>query len=96
MKRKGNRKNKAFIFVLLALLSIMATGFVMGRTTSPKYEIRYDYTVKSGDTLWNIGKEVVGESEDIRDWVWKVQEINDIDIRKEPLHPGQTIVIYRH
>lgn len=96
MKRQRNRKNKALAFVLLGLCLVMATGFVMGRTTAPKYEIRYNYTVKDGDTLWTIGKATIGDSEDIRDWVRKVQEINGININKKTLQPGQSIVIYKH
>lgn len=97
MKRQANHKHRALIFMMLILVTIFSTGFGMGRATAlPKYEIRYDYTVKNGDTLWTIGKEAVGESEDIRDWVRKVQEINGININEDPLHPGQTLVLYRY
>ncbi|WP_277287676.1 LysM peptidoglycan-binding domain-containing protein [Veillonella montpellierensis] len=97
MKRQAKHKHRALIVVMLVLATIFTTGFGMGRrTATPKYETRYDYTVKNGDTLWTIGKEAVGESEDIRDWVRKVQEINGININKEPLYPGQTLVLYRY
>lgn len=99
MKSRGVKRNrgcKTILFVLLAVVSIITAGIAMGCTTEPGYEIRYEYTVKSGDTLWTIGKANVGDNEDIRDWIRKVQEINGININKGPLHPGQTLVLYRY
>lgn len=89
------KMKKILAMIILLLMAVCASGFAIGRSTK-SYEPRYDYTVKAGDTLWNIAENNVSENEDIRDWIAKVKEINGININEEPLHAGQQIVIYRH
>ncbi len=101
MKRIKNKQKKFYpckviALVALLLLAIMGTGFAISDNDKPQYEIRYDYVVKEGDTLWSIAESNVSEDEDIRDWIRKVQDINGININKNPLHAGQNIVIYRY
>ena len=96
-KRRAHKSPyKVIVLLGLIVIAIIGTGFAIGTEDKPKYEIRYDYTVKEGDTLWDLGKENIGEEEDVRDWIRKVQDINGININEEPLHAGQKLVIYRH
>jgi LysM repeat protein len=70
------------IVVALALLlapSVLAAG--------PEPET-VDYTVRSGDTLWNIAAEVVVDG-DIRDVVAQIRHINDLD--SSLIQPGQVL-----
>lgn len=34
------------------------------------------YSVEKGDTLWSIGKEIVGEDKDVREWIYQVERLN--------------------
>lgn len=95
-KKKHSQPYKVIALVDLLLLAAMSVGFAISHDEKPQHEIRYDYTVKEGDTLWDLGKENIGEEEDVRDWIRKVQDINGININEEPLYAGQKLVIYRH
>ena len=54
---------KGALIIALVLVGAVASGFVMNHATTP-IQYRYDYTVKSGDTLWNIASEACPEGMD--------------------------------
>jgi LysM repeat protein len=72
-----------FVVALLLLLasSVMAAG--------PE-PATADYTVRSGDTLWNIASEVVADG-DVRDTVAQIRHMNDLD--SSVIHAGQVLVL---
>lgn len=54
--------------------------------------IEYHKEVKSGDTLWDICREIATDREDLRKLVWQAQKYNKI---KDPaeLQPGRIVII---
>lgn len=50
------------------------------------------YVVEYGDTLWSIGSKHANESTDVRQWIYEVEKLNDID--NALIYPGDVIDIY--
>lgn len=51
-----------------------------------------EYVVSDGDTLWTIASEYKKEGQDIREYVYQLRELNNIDCI---IYPGQTIKIIK-
>ena len=47
--------------------------------------------MKNGDTLWSIGEKHASNEDDIREWISKVREINDM--RTSDITAGTEITI---
>lgn len=77
-------------------IGVLTAGFstYSNLTETPKYQIRYDYHVRYGDTLWDIASKAVPEDMDIRNYICDLKEINQDDIVN--LKPGQVITLYRY
>ena len=85
---------KGAILVALILAGAVASGFAMHVTTSPTtYQVRYDYTVKGGETLWGIASRNCPDDMDVREYIHEVSKINGI--KDGAIHPGQVIELYR-
>ncbi|MDD4601267.1 Cell division suppressor protein YneA [bioreactor metagenome] len=56
---------------------------------SNHYEIVH---VQSGDTVWNISAQYVSDSEDIRDLVFAITKLNQLNNNAQ-VHPGQILKI---
>ena len=84
---------KGVLIIALVLVGAIASGFVMNHATTP-VQYRYDYTVKSGDTLWNIASEACPENMDVREYIHEVSKINGI--KDGSIRPGQTISLYHY
>ena len=64
------RKMKKLVLFFLA-------GYTV--TDFPKEEvITYHYTVKAGDNLYDITKDIVKENEDVRELVYRIKKDNNI------------------
>lgn len=84
---------KGVLIIALVLVAAVASGFVMNHATTP-IQYRYDYTVKSGDTLWNIASEACPEDMDVREYIHEVSKMNGI--KDGSIRPGQTIELYHY
>lgn len=76
--------------------ALLATGVsaCMADNALPRHQLRYDYTVQRGDTLWGIASKAVSDDMDIREYIHKLKEINGIN--NESIRPGQIITLYKH
>ena len=74
-----------FIAILFIITSPEKTNFNSKDFHTEKY------VVKSGDTLWAIGRRFIGENADIREWAEAVAIVNNITA---DIYPGQSIIVY--
>lgn len=91
MKKKSIYLNKKRILTLLILMLLFTTGITTYSTENKDYiKPRYqEYIVKENDTMWKISAGFINSSTDIRNFISKVEEINNIDSQK--LKPGMVI-----
>ena len=54
--------------------------------------IEYHKEVKSGDTLWDICREIATDKEDLRKLVWQAMQDNCIEDPAE-LQPGRVVIV---
>ena len=81
---------KLTIVILLFVLIVIVV--LLGKTDFNGEDFHQEeYTVSYGDTLWSIGKDCVGESVDVREWIYEVKKINNIS---SDIHPGQVITVF--
>ncbi len=89
---------RSTIIAGLMVIGVLTAGFsaYSHMTEKPKYTIRYDYTVRYGDTLWDIANQFKDESQDVREEVFMIAKFNGLDANK-PLQPGTNlrIEVYR-
>lgn len=71
--------------VVVALVLLLATS-VMAAGPEPE---TVDYTVRSGDTLWDIATELTDG--DVRRAVAEIQLLNELD--SSMIHPGQLLML---
>jgi LysM repeat protein len=74
-------------FVITALLS--ATGNLV--SSAMTFDAFSEYQVRSGDTLWNIAKNIQQEGDDIRALVHIIETENNLI--NAVIHPGQLLKI---
>ncbi|WP_308553249.1 LysM peptidoglycan-binding domain-containing protein [uncultured Peptoniphilus sp.] len=91
MKKRSIYLKKKRILTLLILMLLFTTGITTYRTENKEYiKPRYqEYIVKENDTMWKISSGFINSSTDIRNFISKVEEINNIDSQK--LKPGMVI-----
>jgi LysM repeat protein len=73
---------------VVAVVLVLATS-VMAAGPEPA---TVDYTVRSGDTLWDIAAEIADG--DVRYEVAVIQRLNELD--GSLIHPGQVLVVPVH
>ena len=89
-KRKITNKFK-FIRTLTILLLIIYALF--SNVIAKEERELIDYTVCQNETIWSIAKEHKEENQDIREYVYEIQKINDLF--NQDLSDGQVIKIYK-
>jgi nucleoid-associated protein YgaU len=48
------------------------------------------HVVQKGETLWDIAKKYCPNDVDIREWIYKIEEMNGID---GYIYPGDTLIV---
>lgn len=77
---------------MAAMVPIMAVALY--NATFPSNVVEYEdreVIVQSGDTLWSIAKDAVGESEDVRQTVREIMTSNKL--QDGTIHPGMTLKV---
>ncbi len=82
---------KRFILSLLILLVIIFSAFNFCLAENKEIMIE-EYSVQAGDTLWSIATEYKNRNQDIREYIYNLQELNNIDCI---IYPGQIIKIIK-
>lgn len=78
-KRKNFKIYWDRVFLVIFIPIIFAT--VLYNLTIPRNIVEYEeriVTVKSGDTLWTIAKDAIGETEDVRQTIHEIMVTNKL------------------
>lgn len=81
-------------FFILTLILLFSASTVITRVESRKNNIvdSFVYTVKCGDTLWDIAtRYCIASTDDIRELVYDIQQDNAIG--NKAIQPGQKLII---
>ena len=81
---------KRFILAIMILIALIITLF--SNCSAVKKVETEDYIVTNGDTLWSIVTEYKHEKQDIREYVYQLRKLNNIDCI---IYPGQEIKIIK-
>lgn len=80
------------ILIFIITITIICIGQIMNK---PKYNTATtDYIVSKDDTLWSIAEQYKMPNQDIRDYIDKIKELNNMETAT--IYEGQaiTIIIY--
>lgn len=102
LKRVKNRKrfemvsqiiagmiNASFIIVLFLILVA-----IMPKKTVEAYAMKYEeYVVSTGETLWSIASENKKDGQDVREYIYELRKLNDLDDCM--IYPNQVIKILK-
>ena len=75
---------KSVAITIIAVFFILAAGVMIfaeycGSTLDGVKWAEEEYTVQSGDTLWEIAAGYCPQGVDLREWIHEVEKINGID-----------------
>lgn len=88
MKIVNKKRFITFITVsILLLISLFNLCFAKSEV------ITEDYTVCQGDTLWSIATENKKDGQDIREYIYELRKLNDLDDCL--IYPNQVIKIIK-
>lgn len=91
--------NKALTLTAMLAVSTICAGAAVNGSLVHDYLfagenqlIEYRKEIKSGDTLWDICREIATDKEDLRKLVWQAMQDNHI---KDPaeLQPGRVVIV---
>lgn len=80
-----------FIILVFIAITKVCINVVFGATDTEVVHTE-EYVVSDGDTLWSIASEYKQEKQDVREYVYQLRELNNIDCI---IYPGQTIQIIK-
>ncbi len=81
---------KRFVISITILMALIITLF--NNCFAVKKVETEDYIVTNGDTLWSIATEYKHEKQDIREYVYQLRKLNNIDCI---IYSGQEIKIIK-
>lgn len=103
-ERKYYIENMTRFMTFMCILIIFAiTGFVCSMQSLvanikaqyyTREQIIESYIVQPGDTLWKIGLENKSENQDIRDYIYELKKVNNLE--NSNLNQGQEIKILKN
>ena len=82
MKKQHRQKSPPYFLYLMILILIIYSYYIIDQYSNAKDKFYYEeqiYYVHTGDTLWSIGQKYKSDTDDIREWMSKVKEINNME-----------------
>lgn len=85
-----NRKRFIRSIAILIFLLVGLFNFSIAKSNTTEAEI-INYTIDPGETLWSIAKKYTPNNKDIRQTIYEIEELNNLD--NATIYAGQTIQI---
>lgn len=86
---------KEDIMVIMVIVILVLLIFYLFNTLSMEDDFELSgetYVVQSGDTLYGIADKQIGSNVDIREYIYELKKVNDID---SMVYPGQKIKLLK-
>lgn len=84
----------AFILIaIIALFFIAIAKWSVKTVFGAEEVVTEDYTVSAGETLWEIASENKKDGQDVREYIYELRKLNNID--DCIIYPGQVIKIIK-
>ena len=80
-------------FITSITVIIMFLVLIFSFTSAKENVIYEDYTVTAGDTLWSIASENKKDGQDVREYIYELQKVNEL--HDCMIYPNQTITIIK-
>ena len=80
----------AIVIFLVIFLSVALFNISIAKSNSEEAEY-IDYTITKGETLWGIAKEYTPDNKDIRQTIYEIKQINNMQTSN--VYENQTIKI---
>lgn len=93
LRKQRSSKRTRLAILLTLVLTLLATGATAGvRQVLATQETAYHtVVVQAGDTLWDIARRWGDARTDIRNLVWKIRVMNQLESTN--IYPGQVLVV---
>lgn len=83
-------KNK-FVYIIALLLLIVSFHNFIYASKKDDNVILKKVEIKYGDTIWDIAKNNISEGEDIRNYIYEIRKINNLE--EINIYPGKVILV---
>lgn len=83
-----------FITFLLILIISLASSFILKGKAMEAPERYLLWTVNEGDTLWSIARDYLPQGRDIREYIYEIKEINQLQTSNIRIGQQLQIPIY--
>lgn len=77
------------LFILLVIVAICSYNLGKKQLGLP-YSETFEYSVRSGDTLWTIADEI-SDGYDLREVIYEIKKINDL--KGDTIYPRDVLVL---
>lgn len=83
------KKNVVYIIILLFVLNFTT---ILANNKKQEDSIKFkEIQIEYGDTIWDIAKNNISKGEDIRDYIYEIRKINNLDTAN--IYPGKIILV---
>ena len=80
-----------FVTVLVLVVSMAIGAMFPVSAASPKHSSYTEIKVQTGDTLWQLAKTYGDQSKDVREVIYDICKVNNVDAGS--IYPGQVLRI---
>jgi len=80
-----------FVTLFVLVISMAIGAFFPVSAASPELSSYKEVKVQDGDTLWKIARTYGDQSKDVREVIYDICRINNVDAAN--IYPGQTLMI---